>query len=49
MDWLDIKEFLKDIAKYFVIIVIILFIILEWIKNKRGEKNAKRLQTRQVN
>ncbi len=27
MDWLDIKEFLKDIAKYFVIIVIILFII----------------------
>lgn len=27
MDWLDIKEFFKDIAKYFVIIVIILFII----------------------
>lgn len=36
-------------AQYYSLIFIILFIILEWIKNKRGEKNAKRLQTRQVN
>ncbi len=28
MDWLDIKEFLKDTAKYLIIILIILFIML---------------------
>ena len=28
MDWLDIKEFLKDTTKYLIIIVIILFIML---------------------
>jgi len=27
MDWLDIKEFLKDASKYIIIIVVILFVI----------------------
>lgn len=27
MDWLDIKEFLKDISKYIIIVIIILFMI----------------------
>lgn len=36
-------------ASYYSLTFIILLILLEWINNKKGEKNAKRMQTRQIN